>query len=118
MSLSGGCGLVLSVVYASIAPSHLRARVIAVLTLIGGVVGGSGSIVYGAFTDVVLGDPARLYLTLSLLTTVLIVLSIIAGFIADRRYGAIVAAAIAAETIPNPAPADELHERVAEMSHG
>jgi predicted MFS family arabinose efflux permease len=105
-AMIGGCAMVGTVVYASIAPSHLRARVIAVLTLFTGLAGASGSVVYAGFTDLVLRDPAKLYLSLSLVSAVALAFSIGAGFFAHRRYQEIVAAAIAAETIPNQAPAN------------
>jgi predicted MFS family arabinose efflux permease len=96
-ALTGGCAIVVSVVYATMAPSYLRARLVAVIALSVGLLASTGSVVYAAFTDLVLGDPARLYLTLSLLSGVLIAISIVIGIICDRKYDAVVALARASE---------------------
>jgi MFS family permease len=97
VALTHGCGVLNSAVYASIAPSHLRARVLASLTLVFGVVASSGSVVYAAFTDHVVGDPSRLYVTMSLLSGLLTLASIVAAFVADSRFTNVVASARDAE---------------------
>jgi predicted MFS family arabinose efflux permease len=97
IAITGGCGIVTAVVYVSIAPRHLRARTVAILALLSGIIGSFGTVIYAGFTDAVLQDPAKLYLTLSLLSGVLIILAIIAGAIGDRRYARMVVTAMAAE---------------------
>ena len=69
------------------APAHLRARSIAVSNLCYGLIGLSlGPVAYGAFTDSVLRDPRKLYLTMSLFAGVLITACLVPLRIADRRY--------------------------------
>ncbi len=53
--------------------------------------------VYAGFTDIVLGDPARIHLTMSLLSGLLILFTAITSFFVDRRYPAVVAMAKQAE---------------------
>ncbi|WP_199260376.1 MFS transporter [Paracoccus binzhouensis] len=97
IAISGGCSIVISVIYVSIAPSHLRARITAVLLLVLGLISGAGTVVYAGFTDIVLGDPSRIHLTMSLLSGLLILFTAITSFFVDRRYPAVVAMAKEAE---------------------
>jgi predicted MFS family arabinose efflux permease len=96
-AIAAGSGIAMSVVFVSIAPSHLRARLIAVLILFGGLIGSTGSFLYGAFTDHVLGDPSKIYITMSLLSGTLVLITIVAGVFADRRYREIIVMARDAE---------------------
>ena len=78
------------VVFAETAPSHLRARVIALSALVYGVLGsGLGPVAYGAFTDRVLRDPARLAVSLSIVSGLLTVLFIPLLIVADRHFARI-----------------------------
>ena len=95
-AITGGCSIVLSVVYVSIAPSHLRARVTATTALVAGVAGSTGSVIYAAVTDLVLKNPAKLYVTMSSVSGLLILISIGVCLAADRHYLAITTAARAA----------------------
>lgn len=99
LAITGGCTIVVSLIYISIAPSHLRARIMAVLLLVMGVMSSAGTVMYASFTDFVLGDPSRLYLTMSVLSACLILLTIVMSAFVDRRYPAIVAAAEEAERL-------------------
>lgn len=75
------------VVFAQTAPSHLRARVIALSGLFYGVLGsGLGPVAYGAFTDHVLHDPARLAVSLSIVSGLLTAVCIPLLIIADRHF--------------------------------
>lgn len=97
IAITGGCGIVTAVVYVSIAPPHLRARTTAVLALLSGIIGSFGAVIYAGFTDAVLQDPAKLHLTMSLLSGVLIAFAIVAGIISDRRYPGMVESAQSAQ---------------------
>jgi MFS family permease len=90
------------VVFAETAPSHLRARVIAVSGLFYGVLGsGLGPVAYGAFTDDVLRDPAKLAISLSVVSGVLTALFIPLLIFADRHFVRV--KGMASETYRSPA---------------
>jgi MFS family permease len=75
------------VVFAETAPSHLRARAIALSGLVYGVLGsGLGPVAYGAFTDHVLQDPAKLAISLSVVSGVLTAACIPLLIVADRHF--------------------------------
>lgn len=86
MALGGGAAAIGPLILLSVAPPPLRARVFAVVMLLIGLGSSPGSVLYAAFTDNVLRNPARLYVTLSVLSGVLLALSIAAGIAADRRH--------------------------------
>jgi MFS family permease len=86
MALAAGSGVIIPPILLSVAPPPVRARVFAVVMLLIGLGSSPGSTLYAAFTDDVLRNPARLYVTLSLLSGVLVAFSIAAGITADRRY--------------------------------
>jgi MFS family permease len=75
------------VVFAETAPTHLRARVIALSGLVYGLLGsGLGPVAYGAFTDQILRDPARLALSLSIVSGLLTAVFVPLLIMADHRY--------------------------------
>jgi MFS family permease len=75
------------VVFAETAPSHLRARVIALSGLFYGVLGsGLGPVAYGAFTDHILHDPAKLAVCLSVVSGGLTAVFIPLLVLADRHF--------------------------------
>jgi MFS family permease len=75
------------IAFTTTAPSHLRARMAAFCNLIFGLFGSSmGALVYAAFTDQVLHDPAKVYITLSLISGVLLALIVPLLMLADHRY--------------------------------
>lgn len=114
-ALMGGCTVIAMVVYASMAPAGLRARMVAVVHLICGMAGSSGAVLYAGFTDFILGDAAKLYVTISVLSGVLLTISILAGLVADRRYGRILALSAAFDA--NSAPEPQLHNSAVKLSH-
>jgi len=115
-ALMGGCTVIAMVVYASMAPAGLRARMVAIVHLICGLAGSTGAILYAGFTDLVLENPAKLYLTISVLSGLLLAISILAGLIADRRYSQILALSVAFDE-DDAAPLSPLHIRAAKLSH-
>jgi hypothetical protein len=85
------------------APSHLRARMIAVSNLFFGLIGrGFGGVLFATFTEKVVRDPGRLDVTLSVVSLALMAVVIPALVISDRRYGRVVALAEASD--PQLAP--------------
>lgn len=99
--------VVAPVVFTSTAPSHLRARMLALSNLFFGLLGRSmGAVLYAGFTDKVLRDPGKLNVSLSVISMILMAICLPALFIADRRYGRAKAMAEAEEvSLPTPAPA-------------
>ncbi len=91
VTLVGSAATVITpVVFTSSAPPHLRARMIAASNLCFGVVGASfGPVAYGAFTDQIVGDPKRLFITMSVLSGGLVFASILPLVLADRRWLAV-----------------------------
>ncbi len=72
------------------APPRLRARMLAISGLFFGVFGsGLGGVCYGAFTDYVLRDPAKLPVTMAVLSGALAVVYLPLLFLADRRFAAL-----------------------------
>ena len=67
-------------------PPHLRARMIAICNLVYRLAGALGPVIFGGFTDLVLGSSDRLYMTISILSLVLLAGSIPPLIYADRKY--------------------------------
>lgn len=79
--------VVAPVVFTSTAPSHLRARMLALSNLFFGLLGRAmGAVLYAGFTDKVLRDPGKLNVSLSVVSMLLMAVCLPALFIADRRY--------------------------------
>lgn len=79
--------IVAPIVFMTTAPPHLRARLVALQSLCYGLLGSSlGGVVYATFTDRVLGDPAGLPVTLSVVSGVMMLVVIPTLIVADRRY--------------------------------
>lgn len=97
-ALTTGGGVVVSVVYVGMAPLRVRARLMAVVHLMVGLLAGTGSVVYASFTDHVVRNPSHLYITMSVLSGVLVAISIAFGVIADRRFERVRAMALRAES--------------------
>jgi MFS family permease len=93
--------VVAPVVFTSTAPSHLRARMLALSSLFFGLLGRAmGAVLYAGFTDKVLHDPARLNVSLSVVSVLLMAVCLPALFIADRRYDRAKAIAEAEDLAP------------------
>ena len=85
--LFAGAGSVIApLVLTLTSPPQLRARMIAVCNLIYRTAGAFGPVLFGGFTDRIIRDPDKLYLTISLLPLVLIAACIPPLIYADRRY--------------------------------
>lgn len=86
--VSGSAATVVApVVFTSTAPAHLRARMLALSNLFFNLLGRAlGAVLYAAFTDKVLRDPAKLNVSLSVISVALMAICLPALFIADRRY--------------------------------
>jgi MFS family permease len=83
--------VVTPVVFTSTAPPHLRARVVAVCGLAYGLLGSAlGPLVYGAFTDYVVRDAAKLAITMSVIPGLMAAIFVPLLILADRRFPAAV----------------------------
>lgn len=85
--MATGVGAVAPAAMVNTAPPLLRARASAIYVVSVGLVGtGFGPVCYGLFTDYVVGDPAGLPLSLSVVASLLLAAAAILLFIADRTY--------------------------------
>ena len=83
--------IIAPIIFAETAPSHLRARVMAIAALFYGLLGtGVGPVAYGAFTDHVLRDSTKLPITLSVLSGASIAVFIPLMMLAERRFAAVI----------------------------